>query len=122
MNLGTIAVDVALAVLLLPRFGPAGASWATLISTVIAAGLLLLCLRRERTFKLLQLFRDQGRLVLAIAIAVSPVYFLQRMIVGQDWMAVLGVVTLSVVLYLAILWTYAASSDEKALLKRRLRS
>ncbi len=122
VNLGTIVCDVALAVFLLPRFGPAGASWATLISTVIAAGLLLVCLRRERTLTLLPVFRDQGRLVLAVAIAVSPAYFLQRMTVGQDWMAVLGVVTLSVVLYLVILWTYAASSEEKALLKGRLRS
>jgi hypothetical protein len=53
-----------------------------------------------------------------LGLALLPVYLLQRLTLIEGWTAILGAVLLSVVLYLAILWFYTATEDEKSFLSR----
>jgi O-antigen/teichoic acid export membrane protein len=119
VNLATVCADVLLAVILLPRLGPVGAAWATVGSTVVAAILLLLFVSRQRQVRILPVLGGTARrLVPALLLALAPVFFLQMMIAGRNWPAVMGIVILSAALYLAMLWRYTASAAEKAFLGR----
>jgi O-antigen/teichoic acid export membrane protein len=122
VNLATLATDVILAIILLPRIGPVGAVWATLGSTAIAVVLLLVLVSRERRVRVLVALQGTARrMVPALAVSLVPVFILQRMIAGRNWPAVVGVVLLSTVLYVFMLWRYTATEDEKLLLAKGLR-
>jgi O-antigen/teichoic acid export membrane protein len=121
-NLATLLADVALALLLLPRIGATGAAWATLGSTTLAAVLFIVLAATKRsvspTAVLTQTFR---RLIPAILVTLLPGYFFARTVGSRSWTAIIGIVILSAALYIAILWRYAASRDEKQFLATVLR-
>jgi O-antigen/teichoic acid export membrane protein len=117
VNLATMAADVLLAVILLPRLGPVGAAWATLGSTVVAAILFLSFVATRHSVPIIAtLWHSSRRTIPAFIIALAPAFFLARTVDGRNWPAVLGTVTLSALLYLGCLWFYSASEDEKAVL------
>jgi O-antigen/teichoic acid export membrane protein len=119
VNIATLVADVSLAVVLLPRIGPVGAAWATLGSTVVATVLLWIFVSKERRVRVSSAIKGIARgIVPALALALTPVFFLQRVITGRSWPAVIGLVLLSAVLYLVILWRYTASEDERSLLAK----
>ncbi len=130
VNLATVVTDVALALLLLPRMGPAGAAWATLGSTSLAAVLFLAlaAARNVRTATILS--HALRRLIPALLVALLPAYFLARTIRAPHlpqsadlgrWLVVVGIVTLSATLYILALWLYAAFPAEKQFLANLLR-
>lgn len=122
VNITTVVADVSLAVILLPRIGPVGAAWATLGSTAVAAMLLLIFISRKRRVRVFSALGGTARrMVPALALSLAPSFLLQRMITGPNWLAVIGTVLLSAVLYLVILWRYTASEDERGLFGRVLR-
>jgi len=117
VNLAAAIADIALALLLLPRIGAAGAAWATLGSTALAAMLFLsLAARRRNLSTAAVLTQAIRRLTPALAVALLPAYFLVRIAASRSWPAIIGIVALSAALYLVLLWIYAAFPDEKALL------
>jgi O-antigen/teichoic acid export membrane protein len=119
VNLATVFADVLLAVILLPRIGPVGAAWATLGSTAVAAILLLIFVSKHRRLHVFPALMGTARRILpALLLALVPVFFLQRMIATRNWPAVMGIVILSAALYLATLWRYTASADEKSFLAK----
>ena len=117
VNLATMVADVLLAIILLPRIGPVGAAWATLGSTAVAAVLFLGFLANRRRMRIYAtLWHSLSRVTPALIVALAPAYLLGRALDGRSWSAVLGTVMLSAVLYLAVLWIYSASEDEKAVI------
>jgi O-antigen/teichoic acid export membrane protein len=119
VNLATVFADVLLAVLLLPRIGPVGAAWATVGSTAVAAILLLTFLAKKRQVHILSALGGSMRRILpALLLSLAPAFFLQRMVAGRNWPAVIGIVILSAAAYLAVLWRYTASAEEKTFLAR----
>lgn len=117
VNLATVIADVLLAVLLLPRIGPAGAAWATLGSTVVAAFLYWkFASERHKVRVTVVLQNTFHRLLPALLLALLPAYFLQGFVHGRSWAAVLSIVTVSAAFYVSGLWIYAASDEEKIFL------
>jgi O-antigen/teichoic acid export membrane protein len=117
VNLATMAADVLLAVILLPRLGPVGAAWATVGSTLIAASLFLGFVASRRNVRITAaLWHSSRRTIPAFALALVPAFLLTRTIEGSNWPVLLASVILSTLLYLGCLWFYSASEDEKALL------
>ena len=122
VNLATLLADVALALWLLPRMGATGAAWATFGSTTLAAVLFLTLAATKRKVRVASvLSQTLRRLLPALLAALLPAYFLARAVGSRNWIAIAGIVALSAVLYIAILWLYAASREEKDFLATLIR-
>ena len=118
VNLATVFADVLLAVILLPRIGPVGAAWATSVHRRRSDPVTDVCLKHRRLASFSGAQGTARRILPALLIALAPVFFLQRTIATRNWPAVMGIVILSAALYLATLWRYTASADEKAFLAK----
>jgi O-antigen/teichoic acid export membrane protein len=121
-NVATAVVDVALALLLLPRVGAPGAAWATLVSTLFAVALLTGLAAHRRGIRWSRVLKQMSsRLFPVLLVSLLPAFLLAHMVTGRSWVLVVGIAAVSALLYLVMLWWFAASEEEKQFLGRMLR-